>query len=57
MELEPVESGREVPHSMQGTYTLSPIEFPTDGEYALVLRYNDKDIARAVLYLQKRGEK
>ncbi len=57
MELEPIESGREAVHSMQGTYTLSAVEFPADGEYALVLRYNDRDIMRGALFLQKRSEK
>lgn len=55
MDLEPVESGREGTHSMQGSYTLAPVEFPSDGEYGLVLRYNDQDIMKSSLYLQKRS--
>ena len=57
LELEPAESGKEGVQSVQGTYTLSPIEFPTDGEYTIVLRYNDQDILQSSLQLQKRGEK
>lgn len=55
IELEPVESGRESAHSMQGTFTLTPIEFPVMGEYAVVLRYNDREIIRGVLTLQEKG--
>lgn len=55
IELEPAESGREGQHVMQGTYTLSPVEFPSDGEYTLVLRYNGKDVMRSALQLQKQG--
>jgi hypothetical protein len=56
MELEPVESGRQTPHTMQGTYTLSPVEFPTDGAYSLVLRYNDQDILSTDVQVAKTAE-
>ena len=55
LDLEPAESARE--GEVSGTYTLSPIEFPVDGNYVLVLRYNDKDVMRSSLKLQKRGER
>ena len=55
IELEPVEFGQESPRGIQGSYTLSPVEFPVDGEYVVVLRYNDQDLLRSSLYLQKRG--
>lgn len=57
MELEPVESGRQTTtHSVQGTYTLSPVEFPTDGIYSLVLRYNDQDILSTEVQVAKKAE-
>lgn len=56
MELEPVESGRTTAHTVQGTYTLSPVEFPTDGTYALVLRYNDQDILSTDVQVTKKAE-
>jgi hypothetical protein len=55
IDLEPAETGRE--SQLAGTYTLSPVEFPVDGDYTLVLRYNDKDIMTSNLKVEKRGEK
>lgn len=55
-ELEPVETNKESSHVLQGTYTLGNFEFPTDGEYAVVLKYNDIELLRVPLYLKKRGE-
>jgi hypothetical protein len=57
LELEPVESGREPAHSMQGTYTVSPVEFPVDGEYTLVLLYKDREVMKGALHVQKRATK
>ncbi len=54
-ELEPIETNKEVPHTLQGTYTLAGFEFPSDGEYVWVLRYNRVDILRSPMHLQKRG--
>ena len=56
LELEPVETGEEKPHSMQGTYTLGGVEFPTEGDYALVLKYNGRDVLRTRLFLVKRND-
>ena len=56
MELEPVESGRAAPHTVQGTYTLSPIEFPADGAYALVLRFNEQDLLSTEIQVTKKAE-
>jgi hypothetical protein len=56
MELEPVDSGRHVPHSLQGTYTLSPVEFPADGTYMFVLRFNDQDILSTAVELAKKAD-
>jgi hypothetical protein len=54
-DLEPAETNREGPHSMQGTYTLGGFEFPTEGEYTLVLQHNGVEMLRASLFLEKKG--
>ena len=54
-ELEPAESSKEGPHTMQGSYTLGGVEFPEEGEYALVLKHNGVEMMEASLFLEKRG--
>jgi uncharacterized protein DUF6941 len=54
MDLEPVEVAREA--DLSGTYTLAAIEFPVDGDYMVVLRYNDKEIMASSLKVQKRDK-
>jgi len=55
-ELEPVEKGEGEPYLMQGTYTLGGFEFPTEGEYILILKYNGQDLLRGPLLLVKRSD-
>lgn len=55
VELEPIETNKEELHSMQGTYTLGGIEFPTDGSYRLILSYNGQEIVENNLFLSKRA--
>ena len=55
VELEPAESRKEGPHTLQGTYTLGGFEFPAEGEYTLVLKHNSVEMMQASLFLQKRG--
>ena len=55
-DLEPVETSNEQPHSMQGTYTLGGFEFPAEGEYALVLKHNGRELLRSILSLSKRNQ-
>jgi hypothetical protein len=55
-ELEPVETGEEKAHFMQGTYTLGGSEFPTEGDYTLVLKYNGRELLQSCLSLVKRTD-
>lgn len=55
-ELEPVETGEAKLHLMQGTYTLGGFEFPTEGEYGLVLKYNGKELLQSRLSLARRDD-
>jgi len=53
MELEPAETNKESIHSLQGTYTLGAFEFPTEGEYTVVLKYNNITLLRSALSLSR----
>lgn len=53
-ELEPVETTKEAAHVLQGTYALGAFEFPSEGEYLLVLRYNGNEVLRNSLHLKRR---
>lgn len=53
LELEPVETDKKEVHSMQGTYTLGGFEFPAEGEYTFILKYNEKELLRSSLLLAK----
>lgn len=53
-ELEPVETREEKPQSMQGTYTLGAFEFPIEGDYTLVLKYNGRELLQSRLSLVKK---
>ncbi|MBI4608839.1 MAG: hypothetical protein HY726_07525 [Candidatus Rokubacteria bacterium] len=55
VELEPIETSKETPHTIQGTYTLAAFEFPGAGEYTLVLTYNGTEILRSPIHLQTRS--
>lgn len=50
-ELEPVETSREGPHVIQGTYALGAFQFPVPGAYAIVLIYNGSEVLRTSLNL------
>ena len=54
VEVEPVETGKQEIHLIQGTQTLGGIEFPVEGDYTLVLRYNNSEILRSALHLTRR---
>ncbi len=56
VDLEPIETAKEGTHAMQGTYTLGGLEFPTEAEYSLILRYNGGEVLRSSLILATRGE-
>jgi hypothetical protein len=53
LELEPAETSKESIHSLQGTYTLGAFEFPIEGDYTMVLRYNNITLLRSVLSLSR----
>jgi len=56
LELEPVETNKEQIHSMQGTYTLGGIEFPLEGEYTFILKYNGQELLYNRLLLVTRED-
>jgi len=56
VDLEPLEAGKEGAQSAQGTYTLGGFEFPTDGDYALSLRYNGEEALRSSLFVGKKEQ-
>jgi len=53
-QLEPTESGNEKPHALQGTYTIGGLEFPAEGDYLLVLNFNDKELLKSFIVLTSR---
>lgn len=56
LDLEPAETSHDSPHALQGTYTLGGVEFPDEGDYVLVLKYNGKDIQQAPLWVRRRSD-